>query len=186
LFVWRKETRLIALRPLRWPDDRASLLGLDTSFTADRIFQLRQTNHAFQLDETAVEPPIHKSYSLIDSVDLFPSHDWVTIAEHNDGVAGIASMTVEAWNRRARLDHLYVTRAARRMGVGQALVTAAIGAARDRNARCVWVETQTVNYAAIQFYRKMGFEWCGLDTSLYDPSDAGVSETALFFSRDLR
>jgi ribosomal protein S18 acetylase RimI-like enzyme len=171
---------------LHWPDDRASLLGLDTSFTTDRIFQLQQTNHDFKLDETAVEPSFHKSYPLIDIVDLFPSHDWVTIAEHNGGVAGIASMKVEAWNRRAVLDHLYVTREARRMGVGQALVTAAIGAARERNARCVWVETQTVNYGAVHFYRRMGFEWCGLDTSLYDPSDAGVDEIALFFSRDLR
>lgn len=177
---------MIALRPLRWPDDRASLLGLDTSLTTDRVFHLEQTNHGFKLDEAAVEPPIHKSYSLVDGVDLIPSHAWATIAEYNHGVAGVASMTIETWNRRAVLHHLYVTREARRIGVGHALVTAAIGAARDRNARCVWVETQTVNYAAVQFYRSMGFEWCGLDTSLYDPSAAGVDEVALFFSRDVR
>jgi ribosomal protein S18 acetylase RimI-like enzyme len=177
---------VIALRPLHWPDDRASLLGLDTSFTTDRVFRLEQTNHGFKLDATAVESPIHKSYSLVDDVDLIRSHDWVTIAEYNHAVAGVASMTIEAWNRRAVLHHLYVTREARRIGVGHALVTAAIGNARDRNARCVWVETQTVNYGAVQFYRSAGFEWCGFDTSLYDPSDAGVGEVALFFSRDVR
>jgi len=177
---------VIALRPLRWPDDRASLLGLDTSFTTDRVFQLEQTNHGFKLDEVVVEPLIHKSYSLVDGVDLIPSHDWVTIAEHNQGVAGVASMTIEAWNRRAVLHHLYVTREARRIGVGQALVTAAIGVARERSARCVWVETQTLNYGAVQFYRSVGFEWCGFDTSLYDPSYVGVDEIALFFSRDVR
>lgn len=48
--------------------------------------------------------------------------------------------------------------------------------ANRRSSRCVWVETQTVNYGAVQFYRSMGFEWCGFDTSLYDPSDAGVDE----------
>ena len=47
------------------------------------------------------------------------------------------------------------------------------------------VETQTVNYGAVRFYRSMGFAWCGFDTSLYDPGDAGVDEVALFFSRDL-
>ncbi|HEY8188041.1 MAG TPA: GNAT family N-acetyltransferase, partial [Pyrinomonadaceae bacterium] len=144
---------MIALRPLRWPDDRASLLGLDTSFTTDRVFHLEQTNHGFKLDEVTVESLIHKSYSLVEGVDLIPSHDWVTIAEHDHGVAGVASMTIEAWNRRAVLHHLYVTREARRIGVGHALVTAAIGVARDRNARCVWVETQTLNYGAVQFYR---------------------------------
>jgi len=95
-------------------------------------------------------------------------------------------MTIEAWNRRAVLHHLYVTRAVRRIGLGHALVTAAIGAARDRNARCLWVETQTVNYGAVQFYRSMGFEWCGFDTSLYDPSAAGIAEVALFFWRDVQ
>lgn len=84
------------------------------------------------------------------------------------------------------MHHLYVTREVRRIGLGHALVPAAMGGARDRNARCVWVETQTVNYGAVQFYRSMGFEWCGFDTSLYDPSDAGVDEVALFFSRDPR
>jgi len=95
-------------------------------------------------------------------------------------------MMIEAWNRRAKLRHLYVTAEARRIGVGHALLTAAIGAARDRNARCVWVETLTVNYGAVQFYRSAGFEWCGLDTSLYDPSATGVGEVALLFSRAVR
>src|SRR6266849_4544028 len=61
-----KETDVIALRPLHWPDDRASLLGLDKSFTTDRVFHLQQTNHGFKLDEATAEPPIHKSYSLVD------------------------------------------------------------------------------------------------------------------------
>ena len=176
---------MIALRRLRWPDDRASLLALDTSFTTGRVFRLEQTDRGFKLDAVTAEPPSHKSYSLADGVDLIPSHDWVAIAEDNHSVAGFASMVIETWNRRAVLHHLYVTREARRIGVGHALVTAAIGAARDRNARCVWVETQTINYGAVQFYRSMGFEWCGLDTSLYDPSDLSFDEVALFFSRYL-
>ena len=177
---------MIRLRPLRWPDDRASLLALDTSFTTDRIFHLQQTDYSIKLCEATADPPIHKVYSLSNAVDLLPGHDWVQIAEHDHEVVGIASMTIEAWNRRAVLQHLYVTREARRIGVGKALVTTAIEAARVRNARCVWVETQTVNYGAVQVYRSMGFEWCGFDASLYDPSDAGVDEVALFFSRDVR
>ena len=177
---------MIALRPLRWPDDRASLLALDTSFTTDCVFHLKQTDHGFKLDEVVAEPPIHKSYSLAVGVDAILSYDWVEICEQDHEIAGVAMLTIEAWNRRAVLQHLYVTREARRIGVGNALVTAAMEAARDRNARCVWVETQTVNYGAVRFYESMGFAWCGFDTSLYDPSDAGIGEVALFFSRDLR
>ena len=177
---------MIALRPLHWPDDRASLLGLDTSFTTDRVFHLQQTKHGFKLDETTAEPPIHKSYSPIDSVDLIPIHDWVTIAEHNHKVAGVASMTIEAWNRRAVLHHLYVGARFAGSGLGMRLSRPRSGPLVIVTARCVWVETQTVNYGAVQFYRSMAFEWCGFDTSLYDLSDAGVDEVALFFSRDLR
>ena len=176
---------MIALRPCRFPEDLGSLLALDTSFTTDRVFHLKQANHGFKLDEVAAEPPLHKSYSLVDAVALMPGQDSVTIAELNDGVVGVAAVTVEEWNRRAVLHHLYVTREARRIGVGHALVTSAIRVARERSARCIWVETQTINYAAVQFYRSMGFEWCGFDTSLYDPSDAGVDEVALFFSRNV-
>ena len=176
---------MIAVRPLRWPDDRAALLALDTSFTTDRLFRLERTDNGVTLDEVAAEPPIYKSYSLAGATDVIAGHDWVQVAEYDDGFAGVASMTIETWNRRAVLQHLYVTREARRIGVGRALVTAAMEAAQDRNARCVWVETQTINYGAVRFYRSMGFAWCGFDISLYDPGDAGVDEVALFFSRDL-
>ena len=174
---------MIALRSLRWPDDRASLLALDTSFTTDHTFRLERTDYSAQLLEVTAEPPIHKSYSLAADIDLFPNHDWLQIAEHDHKVVGVAAMTIEAWNQRAVLRHLYVTSTARGIGVGCALVTAAIGVARDRQARCIWVETQTINYGAVQFYRKMDFAWCGLDTSLYDSTD---NEVALFFSRELR
>jgi ribosomal protein S18 acetylase RimI-like enzyme len=162
------------------------LLALDTSFTTDRIFRLERTDNGVTLDEVAVEPLIYKSYSLAGTADVIAGHEWVQIAEHSQEIAGVASMTIDAWNRRAVLQHLYVTREARRVGIGNALVTAAIDTARARNARCLWVETQTVNYAAVRFYRNMSFGWCGFDTSLYDPSDVGVDELALFFSRDVR
>jgi ribosomal protein S18 acetylase RimI-like enzyme len=177
---------VIALRSLRWPDDRQPLLALDTSFTTDRIFRLERTDNGVTLDEVAAEPPIRKSYSLAGVADVIAGHEWVRLAEHGQEIAGVASMTIDAWNRRAVLQHLYVTVEARRVGIGNALVTAAMDAARDRNARCLWVETQTVNYAAVRFYRNMRFAWCGFDTSLYDPGEAGADEVALFFSRELQ
>jgi ribosomal protein S18 acetylase RimI-like enzyme len=161
------------------------LLALDASFTTNRIFRLDQTAGGFRLDDVATEPPIRKSYSLGDDVEAIPNHDWIRIAEHDHKFAGVASVTLEAWNRRAVLQHLYVSREARRNGVGRALVEAALDAAQDLNARCLWVETQTINYAAVQFYQSLGFAWCGFDTSLYAPHDVGVNEVALFFVRKL-
>src|SRR2546425_11957230 len=129
-----KETNVIAVRPLRWTDDRAALLALDTSFTTDRIFRLERTDNGVTLDEVAAEPPIYKSYSLAGATDVIAGHDWVQVAEYDDGFAGVASMTIETWNRRAVLPHLYVTRDEPRTGVGRALVTSAIGAPQEPNA----------------------------------------------------
>jgi ribosomal protein S18 acetylase RimI-like enzyme len=60
--------------------------------------------------------------------------------------------------------------------------------ARQRpSARCLWLETQNINYPAVQFYRRMGFRLCGLDETLYRPGMPGLlpAEVALYFSRDL-
>ena len=44
-----------------------------------------------------------------------------------------------------------------------------------------------MNHPAVQFYRPMGFQLCGLDESLYRPGDPALlpGEVALYFSRDL-
>jgi ribosomal protein S18 acetylase RimI-like enzyme len=176
---------MISLRPLSWPQDRAPLLALDTSFTTDRIFRLERTDDRVELNEVAVSTQIEKSYDLASDVDAMPGYEWVQIAASGGRVVGVVAMRIQAWNRRAAVEHLYVAPEVRGKGVGHALLTATIGAARARAARCVWVETQTINYGAVRFYRGAGFSWCGFDRSLYDPVVVGVDEVALFFSRDL-
>lgn len=46
------------------------------------------------------------------------------------------------------------------------------------------VETQNVDFPAIQFYLKAGFHFCGFDTTLPN-SDAIPSEIAFYFCRFL-
>jgi ribosomal protein S18 acetylase RimI-like enzyme len=60
--------------------------------------------------------------------------------------------------------------------------------ARTSGARRLWLETQNVNYPAIQFYYRSGFRLCGLDDTLYDPESdptIGPDEVALFFTRPI-
>jgi ribosomal protein S18 acetylase RimI-like enzyme len=98
-------------------------------------------------------------------------------------VAGFASMRFESWNKRSILRHLYVAPDHRRRGVGRALVEAISSLSDSVGSRCVWVETQNINYPAIQFYLRLGFQLCGLDTSLYDLSSKPTQEIGLFFAR---
>jgi len=159
------------------------VLALDTSFEADRIYQLNRTGRSFILEEASAKPPVRKSYRVEELINALPSLDWAQVASDSGTVVGLATMSIEGWNRRAVLHHLYVAPSARRQGVGRALVEAAMTEARYRDTRCLWVETQTVNYGAIRFYERAGFSWSGFDTSLYDPGEVDARETALFFSR---
>jgi ribosomal protein S18 acetylase RimI-like enzyme len=171
---------MIVFRPLHWPADRAALLALDTSSVTDRFYRLEQAGRSISLEETMATSPIHKSYRLADEVDALPTMSWVQVAQDADAVVGLAALRFEAWNRRARLEHLYVAPQARRRGIGRALVESALEGARRLGARGVWVETQTTNYGAIVFYERTGFLWCGLDTSLYDPTDVSGDEIVVF------
>ena len=172
---------MVAIRALRWPDDRDRMLALDTSFTTDRIYDVVRTDSSFALRDVPVSPARRKVYDL--DVDALPSFDHVVVAEDKDALIGLAALTFEAWNRRAVLWHLYVAPAYRGRSVGRHLLDEAVQWAQAADARCVWLETQNVNYGAIKFYRAAGFEWCGLDTSLYDPRTTPPDEIALFFVR---
>ena len=172
---------MITFRPLDLVTDRLALSRLDTSFTTDRIYCLEQTAHACRLVESQVTPAVQKAYRLDDLATL----DWVLAAANDADLLGLVALRVETWNGRAILHHVYVTAGARGNGIGRTLVEAAAAEATRRRARVLWTETQTVNYGAVQFYERVGFVWCGFDTSLYDPSVVSAGEKALFFERSL-
>jgi len=172
------------LRALHWPEDRLSLLALDGSFTTERIYTLEISLNSFFLKEIQASPPVHKKYPLPGDIDGLKTSDWAMVATNGDTVVGLVDLKFEKWNRRAIIRHLYVAASMRGKGIGRRLIDSSVLEAKDHNACCLWAETQTNNYAAIQFYKKMGFALCGLDTSLYDP-DLIRDEVALFYSRTL-
>ncbi|GAA5526963.1 GNAT family N-acetyltransferase [Herpetosiphon gulosus] len=175
----------IQLRPLNWPHDRVAIGLLDTSFSTNTIYQLHQTALTMHLALVDLASPFEKHYDLSEDYARLPQHDWVFVAEAQSQVVGLAAVAYQQWNRRAVLEHCYVDRRYRGRGLGRQLLTAAIAAARQLSARCLWLETQTTNPAAIAFYRTVGFGWCGSDWQLYDPSALDPREIALFFSYDL-
>ena len=176
---------LPAIRPVVLPRDSVQLLALDTSFTTDRMYTVQAHAASFTLVEQAVASPIRKTFPLAD--ELGDDRLWQQgfVAEVGDALAGFAALRYEAWNRRAAIWHLYVAAQWRGHGLGARLLAALGNAARIAGARALWLETSTVNYPAIQFYRRMGFAWCGLDTTLYDPAGDAAGEVALYFALPL-
>ena len=176
---------MLTLRGLRWPDDRDALCALDTSFTTERVYRVVAAATAFILLDTTTAPPLYKVYDLTGEVESFPTLDPVLIAERDAQVVGVAALSNDKVDRRAIVRHLYVDRAFRGQGIGRALVDAMVALAHHDQARCLWLETQDVNYAAIQFYQRVGFQWCGLDLSLDERDGSPTDETAVFFMRIL-
>lgn len=164
--------------------DRPRIARIDTSFQTDRIYRVTAGPAGFRLDEEPVDPPRTKTYPVAHE-DLGQG---LVVAEDGGELVGFGEVVIEAWNRRAVIAHLYVSPSSRGRGVGTALLEALDGRARAGGARCLWLETQNVNYPAIQFYRRSGFRLCGLDDTLYDPEldpTVGPDEVALFFTRPL-
>src|SRR5512145_802951 len=161
---------MLTIRPMRWPEDQDYLATIDTSFTTDRIYRVTQNKLSFRLAEEKVSVPLHKTYgSVLDQIDEIHAMEHVVVAQLDDHVVGLVAADFASWNRRARVWHIYVSPGIRRKGVGSALIESVLSFAQRMRARCLWVETQSINYPAIQFYRHMGFQICGLDTYLYDP-----------------
>jgi ribosomal protein S18 acetylase RimI-like enzyme len=171
---------MTVVRVARWPEDLAQIESVDTSFSTDRVYRVTTEGLGFRLREEPVAPPLAKTYVV---QPLRPS-DRLFVADDDGVVVGFGEVELASWNRRAAITHLYVSASHRGRGVGRVLVEALAERARADGARCLWLETQNVNYPAVQFYYRLGFRLCGLDESLYDFALL-PGEVALFFARDL-
>ncbi len=88
------------IRPADLPNDCAGLLALDTSFITDRVYQVQATATSFNLVESAIAPPLRKTFSLAD--ELGDQRLWQSRALKKSERSWIASPAVlERWNRRA-------------------------------------------------------------------------------------
>ncbi|HKP77891.1 MAG TPA: ribosomal protein S18-alanine N-acetyltransferase [Phenylobacterium sp.] len=86
------------------------------------------------------------------------------------GEAEILTVGVAAW--------------ARRQGVGQALMTAAIGVAREAGAQAMFLEVDVGNASAVALYERLGFVQAGLRKGYYDRGANGRTD-ALVMRLDL-
>ncbi|HST24471.1 MAG TPA: GNAT family N-acetyltransferase [Gaiellaceae bacterium] len=167
------------VRPADWSRDADGIRAIDTSFTTDRVYRFGRERGGFGFAlPLLTTTPLTKSYPLPDS----DPGAGAFVAEDDGAIVGFGQIEPPAWNGRAAIPHLYVAPTHRGQGVGRALLDTLAAEARAANARCLFVETQNVNYPAVQFYLATGFYLSGLDESFYDPI-ALPGEFALFFAR---
>jgi GNAT superfamily N-acetyltransferase len=191
------------------PGDAAALHALDASFETDRIYVLRIRNRllphsfdttdtapssssasfAFELIETAVDPPIYKNYrenlpTVADIETELRNAEGGYVALADNTIAGGILLHVEEWRSVARIEDIIVGHQYRRYGIGSLLLTCAADWARRRGCWAVVLETQNINYPAIQFYLRNGFDIWSIQRHFYPPGPV-AHEVALLMGKRL-
>jgi ribosomal protein S18 acetylase RimI-like enzyme len=164
-------------------DDDDALSRIDGSFTTDSIFDVRGTGEGFALREIPVSPPIVKHFPDEAEDGQDEPVRFVAVDPHGSVCGGI-ELAYEEWNRRLTIADVKVAPHHRGRGLGRRLVHLAVEHGGELGARTLWLEVTNVNAPAIHAYLRMGFTFCGLDTSLYRGTPA-EGEIAIFMSQDL-
>jgi GNAT superfamily N-acetyltransferase len=186
-------------------NDAPALQALEYSFETDRIYTLRvhdqllqcemndesreKVAFSFELVETPVDPPIYKNYrelepSLADVVAQLRNAEGGYVALAEGQVAGGILLNVEEWRSVVRIEHLVVGHQYRRYGVGSLLLSCASDWARKRGCWAIVLETQNLNYPAVQFYLQNGLEVWSINRYFYPPGPV-EHEIALFMGKRL-
>jgi GNAT superfamily N-acetyltransferase len=183
--------------------DALSLHQLDYSFETDRIYTLHVQDRllqndenssngdkiafAFELVETPVDPPLYKDYrehegTLADVETRLRNTEGGYVALADGEIAGGILLRVEEWRSVARVESIIVGHQYRRYGVGSLLLNCASDWARKRGCWALVLETQNINYPAIQFYLRNGLEvWC-IHQHFYPPGPF-AHEVAVFMGK---
>lgn len=185
--------------------DAPALHQLDCSFETDRIYTLRVENRllendasshngnkaafAFELVETPVDPPLYKNYrehegSLVDVEARLRNIEGGYVALADGQIAGGILLNVEEWRSVVRIEDIIVGHQYRRYGVGSLLLSCAADWARKRGCWAIVLETQNINYPAIQFYLRNGLEVWSINQHFYPPGPT-AHEVAIFMGKRL-
>jgi ribosomal protein S18 acetylase RimI-like enzyme len=160
--------------------DAAPTTLLDTSYVSHASYGIRRDGERLVLESQPSSELIRRSYAIDLSADAWKL---ARVAVLDGVVRGFVAWGRESWNRRLVIWHFYVDRPCRRTGAGRLLMDAALEWGRSEGLATAWVETANVNQPAVAAYRKLGFEICGFDTSLYQGT-ANQDDCRLHVARD--
>lgn len=154
-------------------------------FSSDTVFEVVASEGGFAIRPAPLDPPVHKVFPddepEADEADEVAEGKRRFVALDGELVCGYVDTEYEPWNRRLVIADIEVAGPYQGRGIGRTLMSHAIGRARECGGGHVWLEVTNINAPAIRAYQRMGFTFCGLDTSLYSGTES-EGETALYMS----
>ncbi|MFD7620581.1 GNAT family N-acetyltransferase [Streptomyces sp. NPDC059802] len=176
-------TQSITYRVAECERDKSAVIKGE--FTSDSVFEVVGSESGFTIRPARLVPPVHKVFPDDEPDDDDTSRDGRRfVALDGDHVCGYVDTEYEPWNRRLIIADIEVAGPYQGRGIGRTLMSHAMERARECGAGHVWLEVTNINAPAIRIYQRMGFSFCGLDTSLYSGT-VSEGETALYMSRCL-
>jgi len=176
-------TPSITIRPAVPADSVAS--QIDGSFVTETIYEVDHSATGFTFSEVPAPNPVVKHFPKDGSTDdeSDDSCRYVAVSPLG-GPCGFIDLQYEAWNRRLVVADIEIASAHRGRGLGQRLLQTAAEHGRAVGARILWLEVSNVNAPAIRSYLRAGFNFCGLDVTLYVGTES-EGEIAIYMSRNL-
>jgi len=131
--------------------------------TSKPLGQVLEKNFEWQLLEEHVEEP-RVFAALLEGRQV----GWIELGYHK-------------WNNRMRVWEFFVKEEFRKKGIGTLLMRQAVKIAKEKGARMLVLETDTLNIPAISFYLKFGFKLIGFDIAAYSNEDMEKKQVRLEF-----
>jgi ribosomal-protein-alanine acetyltransferase len=103
--------------------------------------------------------------------ELSAAHSYYLVAEDHGEIVAYAGLRAVAGATDADIQTIAVAPAARRLGLGRALMVAMIGEATRRGARQVFLEVRDDNPNAQRLYDSLGFHPIAVRQHYYQPDD---------------
>lgn len=183
------------IRPMT-PADVARLGEIDANFESavhlDVVKAVDGLNVSWRLIERPLVPPFVCTDFDLDEKErreigrrLKKGDGLWRVAEAAGRLVGMVDVERRAWNNSAWVWNIAVNRDDRGQGIGAALMRTVIAWGRRKGLRAIVLETQTNNWPACRFYRRLGFQLSGLDDHYYTNQDIAQKEVALFWTFEL-
>lgn len=164
-------------------EDLTPCLRMSGGCASEHIWQIAQRESDDQITVTfsnvKLPRPMQVKYprSAEDIMGVWKTSDALLVAEQDGVLGGFVDLRIERGHQLAWVRNLIVAEPYRRLGLGSALVRAAERWAQNHKLPTLLVEAQSQNGPAIQFYRALGFTFCGFNERYF------ANQVALFFAR---
>ncbi|HEX3480140.1 MAG TPA: GNAT family N-acetyltransferase [Kofleriaceae bacterium] len=148
--------------------DADAVSHLDTSYTSPQAYAVHRSGDVVALAPTAITAPHSARAAFGPGTAPGPASAWThaRVAVLDGRVRGFLAWRCGPGGRMT-IVQFHVDRSYRQRGGGRRLLDDALEAARGDGATLAWLETSSANHPAITAARRLGFEICGFDTTLY-------------------